>query len=406
MAPDSADKEDRTGRVGALRYVTAVTWVSAVLVTGAGVILSLLAAAVDPEHLVSVLWLTMATLGAVISVKVPDNPIGWLLLGVGALFGVRTLAAGFADLALLADTGSRSWGVVSGMVSHVLWVPITFIPLTIVLLLIPDGHLPSRRWRIVIWLAIVGMASTAATVGLAPDIQGDMPRWPVENPWALDEGSLIMSLLQFGFLVLVVSMIGAAASLVIRYRQATDVVRQQVKWIAYGCGLAAPLWIVFGSLFDETLIGGIGTIAAFTLFALSIVVAILRHRLYDIDRIISRTVTYTLVAGLLALVYGVIAVGLPQLSGTTRNSSLAVAAATLAVAALFNPLRRRAQSLVDQRFNRHRYDAQKEIEKFGNRLRMDIDIDGLTTDWIEVVRETMQPVTVGVWIRDDDYGPN
>jgi hypothetical protein len=267
------------------------------------------------------------------------------------------------------------------------------------LLLTPTGRLPSPGWR---WWAAVTAATPVVVLGvvtLSPR-PGDRLIEAVDSPLdlrALDGGLLVAY--QAAFAVIIIAFVGAAGSLVGRFRRARGVERQQLRWVALATVLIALLAVAnlaalaLGAYALAPLVGGLNP----PILSVGIGAAILRYRLYDLDRIISRTVAYGLLTLLLAGGYAVVVLGLGQL--LERDSPLVVAAATLAVAAVFQPARRRVQAVVDRRFNRRRHDTTRIIEGFGTRLRHQVDLDTLTADLLAVVDQTMQPTQTSLWLR-------
>jgi N-terminal 7TM region of histidine kinase len=268
-----------------------------------------------------------------------------------------------------------------------------------VLLLTPSGALPSPRWR---WWAGVTAATPVALLLVVTlfTSRRDRPAQTLSSPLdlhALDGGLLVAY--QAAFAVTIVALVAAAASLVGRFRRARGVERQQLRWVAFGTALVALLGVVHLTAFAlgaydlAPLAGGLNP----PILSAAIGAAILRYRLYDLDRIVSRTLSYGLLTVLLGLGYAAVVLGLGRL--LPDSSSLVVAAATLAVAAAFQPARRRIQQLVDRRFNRPRHDAAQLIEAFGTRLRDQVDLDTLTGEVLAVVDQTMQPTQASLWLR-------
>jgi hypothetical protein len=273
-----------------------------------------------------------------------------------------------------------------------------------VLLLTPTGSLPSPRWR---WWAKV--AAAAAVMWLLASVVHPTPLYPdyptIGNPLAIPaipRGLLDVALPAAGVVVLV-SLIVGAGSLVARFRRARGAERLQLRWLAWGAALAAAALLVALAALrieeDFTVLDvALGVCAA--LLPLATGAAILRYRLYDLDRIISRTLAYGLLTLLLGGGYAVVVLGLGQVLG--QDSSLVVAGGTLAMAGVFQPARRRVQQAVDRRFNRRRYDAARTIAGFSARLRQEIDLDTLTGELVAVVEETMQPIQSSLWLRPSD----
>jgi hypothetical protein len=343
-----------------------------------------------------------ATVGALLGSRRPAHPLGWLLLGLGLLVVGNVVVSGYVNYGLVARPGALPAaaylaGVANGI--EVLWLAcVSFI-----LLLTPTGSLPSPRWR---WWARVAVAAPVLLVVLAAvDPQPLLPEHPeVGNPLAVPVPTgLLLAVAGIAALIVLVTLVAAAGSLVVRFRRARGVERQQLRWLALGAALAtvALLVAVAGGAMakDGLVLAALGTCVA--LLPLATGAAVLRYRLYDLDRIISRTLAYGLLTVLLGGGYAGVVLGLGQLLG--RDSSLVVAAATLAVAAMFQPARRRIQAAVDRRFNRRRYDAGRMIQAFSGRLRQQVDLEALTGELLAVVEQTMQPTRVSLWLRPSPH---
>ncbi len=348
---------------------------------------------------------TSSTVGALIVSRRPENPIGWILCAIGFLSAFGGFSGAYAIYTLITHPGALPAGEVAAWFSA--WVQITTpaLPLFIYLfLLFPDGRPQSRRWRPLLWFNGLLITITIVYNAFAPgSILGETIRNPLGIEAAAGISAVVAQLIDlFTVLLLVVSVV----SVYLRFRRAGSIERQQIKWLAYTAALLGVVAIV-GTL-GELLLGlgwWIFLVLVATLFGipLSIGAAVLRYRLYDIDILINRTLVYGPLTAMLVLVYlgGVVALqaALRVLSG--QESTLVVVASTLAIAALFNPLRRRLQALVDQRFYRRRYDAAKTLEAFNARLREETDLDALSSDVVGVVRETMQPEHVSLWLRPE-----
>jgi len=340
-----------------------------------------------------------ATVGAVLASRRPRHPVGWLLLALGLSLIASGVASAYADYGLLARPGA-----LPAAPSVALYLPATVVTalacLGFVLLLTPTGSLPSPRWR---WWAKATAAAPA--VGLLaitlPARPFDRPYQGAGNPLDLRGlGGALLVTYQLAFAVTNLAVVVGAASLVVRFRRARGIERQQLRWVALAAALAAPGSVV---LLAAAAMGAspdlLGWVAgsSFAILPLAIGAAVLRYRLYDLDRIVSRTLAYGLLTVLLGGGYAGLVLGLGQLLG--RSSSLAVAGATLAVAAAFQPARHRVQQAVDRRFNRRRYDAAQTIERFSARLRQQVDLDTLTSELLAVVDQTMQPTQASLWLR-------
>jgi hypothetical protein len=348
-----------------------------------------------------------ATAGAVLASRRPHHPVGWLLLAFGLLAQALTSAAeGYARYGLLVRPGALP------AASHLAALAsASFIPglgcIGFILLLTPTGSLPSPRWRWFAWLAAAVPAAFVVSWLLGmPQSEPDSPLGAVRNPFAIPGlAGPLQVVYGVASPVTALTMVVAAGSLVLRFRRARGVERQQLRWLTFAAALAplAVLVTAAGILTDQLTVAGWAIGLYLALLPLAIGAAILRYRLYDIDRIISRTLAYGLLTLLLGLGYAAVVLGLGQLLG--RQSSLVVAGATLAVAAVFQPARRRIQAAVDHRFDRRRYDAARTIAAFSARLRDELDLDALTGELLAVVQETMQPTRASLWLRPPEPRP-
>jgi hypothetical protein len=342
-----------------------------------------------------------ATVGAVLASRRPRHPVGWLLLGVGLALNVSLLAQAYVKYGLLARPGSLPG--VRYLVGFAYSTSLVYLSCAgFVLLLTPTGSLPSPRWRW--WARVAAVAPVVVVLGsvvqpdpLAPDYRG--------NPLAVPALARVLAVPAVaGVVIVLVALLVGAGSLVVRFRRARGVERQQLRWLAYAAALAAGLLLVAlvaGFLAkDEVVTASLALGVA--LLPLATGAAILRYRLYDIDRIISRTLTYGLLTVLLGGGYAAVVLGFGQLLG--RDSSLVVAGATLALAAVFQPARRRIQQAVDRRFNRRKYSAARTIEAYSVRLRDQLDLDTLSAELVAVVEQTMEPNRVSLWLRPSPPG--
>ncbi len=345
----------------------------------------------------------VATVGAVLASRRPAHPAGWLLLA----FGLSLSAAGSA--AAYTNYGVARAGAPPAAALVAVWLPATIVMAMacngFLLLLTPTGALPSPRWR---WWAGVTAATPAAlllVVGLGPR-PGDRLVQAVDSPLDLHafDGVLLVAY-RAAFALAIIAFVVAAASLVVRFRRARGTERQQLRWVALATVVVTLLSVVvlaalaLGAFALAPLAGGLCP----PILSAAIGAAVLRYRLYDLDRIISRTLAYGLLTLLLGGGYAGVVLGLGQLLG--RDSPLVVAGATLAVAGVFQPARRRVQAAVDRRFNRHRYDAARTIQAFSARLREQVDLDTLTVELLGVVEQTMQPTSVSLWLRPSGSAP-
>jgi hypothetical protein len=334
-----------------------------------------------------------ATVGLVLASRRPAHPVGWLLLALGLSVSSSGLAQGYAGYGLLGRPGALP---AANFLAHLL--PLTFIAclacISFILLLTPTGSLPSPRWR---WWARVTAAAPAisAISSLFGPGVADAPYPPLASPVAIHAlAGLFKVTSPVAFAITVLAVLVGAGSLVLRFRRARGMERQQLRWVALAGALVPLAALVIAVTQGSGFVWTVGVYLA--LLSLAIGAAVLRYRLYDLDRIISRTLAYGLLTVLLGGGYVGVVLGLGQLAG---DSSLVVAGATLAVAAAFQPARRRVQALVDRRFNRRRYDAAQTIAAFSARLRQQVDLDSLTVELLAVVDQTMQPTRVSLWLR-------
>ena len=336
--------------------------------------------------------------GILIATRRPDNTVAWICLASGLALGLESALWGVYYFGL-ANPEVVALPVMWAVAGSVFPIPGLFLVTTLLLLVFPNGRLPSPRWR---WFARVtaGLIVANLIVGFFLPAAGDWVRPEVSNPIVVEGGEDLDLLVLPLFVCVLVSVV----ALVRRFRRSTGIERLQLRWLATAGGTAVAIWAVAILVVADAL-GGDAAVATTSLGLLlipvAIGVAVLRYRLFDIDRLISRTVTYALMAGFLAGMFAGIVIGLPRLLGLPEESPLLVAAATLAAAALFNPLRRRVQVRVDRRFNRARYDAQREVEEFAERLRDELDLDDLANETLQVVTNTVQPTAASLWIRTD-----
>jgi hypothetical protein len=345
------------------------------------------------------IWLLFATLGLVLTLRRPDNPIGWLYAAAGLVWTLYIPWDPWVDQLQRTGRPLPPAARLAALAGDSLWAVGICLAITLPLLLLPDGRLRSRRWRLVAAASVAG--TTVEVVGwvLSP-VPLTQTIEPVAKPFPLPgvAGTVADAAHWVGWVVLFACVPVAAACVVLRFRSSRGVERQQLRWVAAGATLAAAGPALLLPL--EAL--GLAPPDAFALpmllaVPLAIAVAVLRYRLWDLDRLVSRTVTYAAVTALLIVPYLLV---VPAASRLAQGSgSLAVAAATLTVAALFSPLRRRTQDLVDRRFNRRRYDAARTVAGFGGRLRDEVDLDAIAAELVAVVERTVQPTQVSLWLR-------
>jgi hypothetical protein len=344
--------------------------------------------------------LVAVTVGAVLASRRPHHPVGWLLLALGLAVTASGVADGYARYGLLARPGAlpaARWVAVYSPAT----IYLAFVCIGFVLLLTPSGSLPSPRWRW--WARLAAAAPVGFLLALAVGPGLVIPPYdevidPVSVP-AL--ASAVAAVIAVSFTIAIGGLTVGAWSLVVRFRRARGTERQQLRWVAFAAALTVPpaAVVLFSVVVDTTatvvVLVALGVCMA--LLPLAIGAAVLRYRLYDLDRIISRALAYGLLTLLLGGGYAALVLGLGQLLG--QDSSLVVAAATLAVAAVFQPARRRIQQGVDRRFNRRRHDAAHTIATFSARLRDQVDLDTLSSELLAVVDQTMQPTQTSLWLR-------
>jgi hypothetical protein len=340
---------------------------------------------------------TEGTLGLAIALRQPRNAVGWIFLVSGVFAGTYELALSYVAYALLVHPGvpGAEW---AAWIASWLWLPTTALVPTFLLLVFPDGHLPSPRWRPVAWYAAFAIALFAGTAALLP---GPLPGLPsVRNPVSPFSGVVVLDdVLVPLFALLLVAVILSVAALVRRFRRSRGVERLQMKWIAY----ASCVYVVAVTLdsnfsykpfevIDELLINAIPVAAG---------VAIFRYHLYDIDLLINRTLVYGLTTAAIGTAFfGGIVLLQGLLRPMTGGSEIAVAVSTLVSFALFQPLRARLQGVVDRRFYRSRYDAALTLDEFSERLRDEVDLDAVRGGLVAAVRDAVQPAHASVWLRD------
>jgi hypothetical protein len=340
-----------------------------------------------------------ATVGAVVASQRPRNPIGWVFLSVGVLTAIGSFGETYAEAAFSRPGPLSPAALVAAWTQTWYWYPLLATSTLFTLLLFPSG-LPSRRWRPVLWLSVLSISSVTVLSALSSTLEAGGRT--VANPIGLSgltardiEESLLFQV--FGILLGAV-LVAAVVSLLLRFRRSRGAEREQLKWFAFaatlvGLSLTAS---ILSPAYERSVVSGI--VLGFTIGWIPVAsgIAITRYHLYDIDRIINRTLVYGVLTVLLAAVYVGAVVGLGTLVG---ESTLLVAASTLLVAALFRPARRWVQGLIDRRFYRSKYDAARTLEAFTARLREEVDLDSLTGDLVRVVRDTVQPTHASLWLR-------
>jgi hypothetical protein len=342
-----------------------------------------------------------ATVGLILTLRRPANPIGWLYAASALTWSLIIPLGPWIDQLVRDQRPLPLIAKLDAMAAVTIWAPAIALGVTLPALLVPNGRLRSRRWRVVAAAAVAGPVMFVAGAVLIPGPSSDTPV-PFDNPFGQPGlvGSVAKAVTAAGLALHVVSLLAALACVILRFRASRGTERQQLRWVAAGAaiavlGVTVPLGDLRGTWVDPLVI---------LCVPVTVAVAVLRYRLWDLDRLVSRTVTYTLVTALLVIPYLLV---VPTASKLVEGAgSLAVAAATLTVAALFQPLRRRVQELVDRRFNRRRYDAARTVEGFATRLRDQVDLDALNRELLAVVDQTMQPTRTSLWLRPSPAVPS
>jgi hypothetical protein len=379
----------------ALAWLAWSAWALCVTLAALAVVLGVYTMSVGHHSRLVVLagipLLIYPTAGALVASRHPKNAVGWVLCGMGLIFEVLAFAGAYAEYTLFAQPSSPIGKMVDEIASPFAVTPIVVLGVVVLIVLFPDGRLPARYFRGVLWMAVGGTA-LVTTLMLVP--------WP-EGGF----GRLFEDVAVFGYLVIFLACIASGFAVLERLQSAGVRERQQQKWFAYGTAifLGAFFFVQFAE--EQTSRWLVFAVIVIGLLAIPVTVgiAILKHHLYDIDVVINRTLVYALLTAVLVAVYlGGVTLLQGVLRGLTgQNSTLAVVGSTLVIAALFTPLRRRIQSFIDRRFYRSKYDATKTLEVFSAKLRDETDLDALSDDLIGVVRETMQPAHVSLWLRPD-----
>ena len=406
--------ENATGQAGLARGPALGVWTLwiAALATSLFALVEALPAGLANDALVGVsmlLVLSTVTVGAVLVTRLPRHMVGWLLFAGGAAYAASNGAAAVADYGLNVNPGTLPGAVWAAVLAQAIgagWLGLLggFVPL-----FFPTGRLPSPRWRIVLPIGAAATAGPVVTGFVSPFTAGTYPVG-VTNPLAVggSAGQVVAVLNGLWVAAGVVALVFVIASLVVRYQRASDIERLQLKWFAAVAIVAITALLVVmvtspflvGPLSYVATIGWVATLVGLALLPVAIGIAVLRYRLYEIDRLISRTIAYGLLTLLLGGLFVAVILALQALVAPfTGSNELAVAGSTLLVAALFQPLRRRIQRLVDRRFNRSRYDAERTVAALAARLRDEVDLDAVRADLLATVDATLEPASASLWLR-------
>jgi hypothetical protein len=390
------------------RTAFAITLVVTAAVAAANVVVSIAAAVLAPDQgpldilLIALAILAIATVGIVLAIRVPANRVGLLLVVSSLALGVDALGVTYAHASLAFAGGSWPGTAVAAWLDNVmLTVPVLIMTVGIPLIF-PDGHLLSARWRWVVAAIFLMGAFSLLEAGFVPRVTAYTN---LENPFYIEGLGPLLSVIDLPDITGVVVFLLPIASVVIRYRRGNGVERQQLKWLIAAIAFAAIAWmvVIVGAMTGSSVVTGIGWEAAllsFTGIPIAIGIAVLRYRLYEIDRIIGRTIAWAVVTGVLVSVFAGVVVALQAaLIGFTQGETLAVAVSTLVAAALFQPLRRRVQRAVDRRFDRATYDATRTVEAFAERLRDEVALDAVIADLQQTVAGSIKPTSLELWLR-------
>lgn len=358
--------------------------------------------------------LAFITVGAFIAAHRPQNPIGWIICVAALIWMLSSFALEYGVLSLITSPGSLPFGVCLGLLGAVgrgfAWFPI----ITFLLLLFPDGHLPSSRWKPLAWL-IVGLLIVYPFTILfdpTPFINTDPRLAAIQNPLGIPGTSKLFDIFNaFVIVGLFATAVACIASVIVRFRKAKADERQQLKWLAYGTSMSLLILVtIIVFVFTNVNVDFLSSLLFYLpplIISISVGIAIMRYRLYNIDILIHRTLVYGVLTALLALIYFSLVFILQSLvrafGGQISQTPLVIVGSTLVIAALFQPLRRRIQQVIDRGFYRRKYDAAKTVETFNATLRDEVDLSQLREHLITVVQETMQPAHVSLWLRPPEH---
>jgi hypothetical protein len=354
-----------------------------------------------------ILALSFPLLGWVILSRLPSHRLGWIYLAIGFWEALNLFASGYSTVAFWLASGDLPFASELSWIAVWAWAPAFTLFSSVAILLFPTGHLPSRRW----W-PIVGLAAVSLVLLVVPSAA---LTWPYRGvtleranalnlpPTSDPNVALAFAIQNVAQFLLLIATIGSLAALVARFRRSRAVERQQLKWFTYGAVLVVVLLVIWIANVLDPLASALSALLLAVL-PVAIAIAILRHRLYDIDQVISRTVSYAVLTAVLAAVYVAGFLGLQALLApiTIGEGPVAVAASTLAVFALFQPVRRRIQAVVDRRFNRARYDAEREVGRFAAHVRDEVEVERVADALAATLQRTMQPASAAIWLRTSE----
>ena len=365
------------------------------------------------EYILVFAFFSFPGVGFLITTRRPRNTIGWILLGIG--FGWAATGTSYNGLLSAYESYGLRLGNLPGAevalaLDAGLWVPAIGLIGTFLILLFPDGRLPSPKWRPVAWFSAVSLVAVYALITMLPGTFADMGYPGVRNPFGIEALRPVASQVVAIVMLVPISIALCAAGLIVRFRRSRGTERQQMKWFVAAAGFVATLYLTMmvvsalvgmGSKTPEVVLFlQTAAIFAFVLIPIATGIGVLRYRLYDIDRVINLTLVYgTLTAVLVGIYVGTVFGFQALIAPVTAESDLAVAASTLAVAGLFRPVRTRVQRFIDHRFYRRKFDTQRTLEEFSHHLRDEVDLASLSSRLTSVVSDTMQPAHVSLWVR-------
>ncbi len=342
-----------------------------------------------------------AAVGALLLARRPDNAVSWIMAAIGLIVGIFPMLETYAAYVMTTRGQPNALAVFGAWANSIYWMPLLAMAIIYLPMLFPDGRLISRRWLLPAAIAGISLAGMAAISAVSEILVGQEVDYQIPNPIGIAgiqpfEENLLSVWLLVGFFI---GLLGAFASVAVRFRRSAGVERQQLKWLLFAAALG-PLMLITDFFYPRA--GDVMFAMVLIGIPSSVAIAILRHRLFDIDLIIRRTLQYTLLTGLLALTYfgGVVVLqGLLEPLAGSDQSPLITVVTTLAVAALFNPLRARTQAFIDRRFYRSKYDAELALSKFTAAARNEVDMENLSAALLLVLTETMQPREASLWMR-------
>jgi hypothetical protein len=342
---------------------------------------------------------SLGGVGALVGTRKPRDPVGWILFASASIISLSVLGQDYVRLSLADPSGTFPLTTAVAWIYNLLFMPSVVLIAGVMPLYFPDGRLPSPRWRWAVWLAALGIV----VVSLPPAFDaGPILDTPLDNPFGIPGFHELDGLLALSNLVIAVVVLPLAiASSVLKYRRGSPVVREQLKWFAaVGLFTVTSFCVAVPQIAPISDIGWLFGLLGLIALPIAIGIAILRYHLYEIDRIISRTISWTLTTGVIAAVFAGIVIGLQGILGqVTGGSTVAIAGSTLVAFATFQPLRRRVQGAVDRRFNRARYDAQRTVDGFAEQLRYDVDLPTLRSALVTTADGAVRPISSSIWLR-------